>query len=75
MSAPTASAPHLLAAGTSMGSVTLRVADLDAMTAYYRDAVRLSVLATGGDHAVLGRGSVADRGPPARSRTPARRSA
>lgn len=31
-----------------MGAVTLRVADLDAMTAYYRDGVTLSVLAAEG---------------------------
>ncbi|WP_423920078.1 VOC family protein [Frigoribacterium sp. 2-23] len=52
----------LLAADTGMGAVTLRVADLDAMTAYYRDAVTLTVLATdptaaGGAQAVLGRGA------------------
>lgn len=34
----------LLAADTGMGAVTLRVADLDAMTAFYRDGVRLTVL-------------------------------
>jgi catechol 2,3-dioxygenase len=50
------STQDLLAAGTSMGAVTLRVADLDAMTAYYRDAVTLSVLAQQGDRSVLGRG-------------------
>lgn len=33
-----------LAADTSMGPVTLRVGDLDAMTRYYRDAVALQVL-------------------------------
>ncbi len=33
-----------LAADTAMGAVTLDVADLDVMTAYYRDAVGLSVL-------------------------------
>ncbi|WAB82187.1 VOC family protein [Microcella daejeonensis] len=33
-----------LAADTAMGAVTLDVADLDAMTAYYRDGVGLSVL-------------------------------
>ena len=33
----------LLSGDTSMGAVTLRVADLDAMTAYYRDAVTLNV--------------------------------
>ena len=33
----------LLAADTRMGAVTLRVADLDTMTAYYRDGVMLQV--------------------------------
>ncbi len=33
-----------LAADTAMGAVTLDVADLDAMTAYYRDGVGLTVL-------------------------------
>jgi catechol 2,3-dioxygenase len=47
----------LLAADTSMGAVTLRVADLDAMTRYYRDAVALEVLGAEGDLAVLGRGT------------------
>jgi catechol 2,3-dioxygenase len=47
----------LLAADTSMGAVTLLVADLDALTAYYRDAVALSVLSTGQGEVVLGRGS------------------
>ena len=46
----------LLAADTRMGGVTLRVADLDAMTAYYRDAVTLSVLSSSGGEVVLGRG-------------------
>ncbi|GAA4679088.1 VOC family protein [Frondihabitans cladoniiphilus] len=45
----------LLAADTGMGAVTLRVADLDGMTAYYRDAVRLTLLAQEG--AALGRAS------------------
>jgi catechol 2,3-dioxygenase len=49
----------LLAADTSMGAVTLRVADLDAMTRYYRDAVALEVLSADGDVAVLGRGTTA----------------
>ena len=48
---------NLLAADTSMGAVTLRVADLDAMTAYYRDAIALEVLSADGDIAVLGRGT------------------
>ncbi len=38
-----------------MGAVTLLVGDLDAMTAYYRDVVTLSVLAAEGDTATLGR--------------------
>ena len=47
----------LLAADTAMGAVTLRVADLDAMTAYYRDAVGLSVLDAAGPLVTLGRGA------------------
>ncbi len=43
-----------LAADTSMGPVTLDVADLDAMTAYYRDAVGLSVLDATGPVVTLG---------------------
>ena len=39
-----------------MGAVTLNVADLDGMTAYYRDAVGLSVLSADGPRVVLGRG-------------------
>ena len=39
-----------------MGAVTLNVADLDAMTAYYRDAVGLDVLTSDGPRVVLGRG-------------------
>ncbi|WP_066520769.1 VOC family protein [Curtobacterium ammoniigenes] len=49
------SAHELLAPETGMGAVTLRVADLDAMTAYYRDAVTLQVLDQRGDATVLGR--------------------
>ncbi|MBX9472238.1 VOC family protein [Microcella sp.] len=49
-----------LAADTAMGPVTLDVADLDAMTAYYRDAVGLSVLDAAGSVVTLGRaGTVA----------------
>jgi catechol 2,3-dioxygenase len=44
-----------LAADTSMGPMTLDVADLDAMTAYYRDAVGLSVLDAAGPVVTLGR--------------------
>ena len=50
-----------LAADTAMGPVTLDVADLDAMTAYYRDAVGLSVLDSAGPVVTLGRaGRAAD---------------
>lgn len=38
-----------------MGAVTLRVADLDGMTAYYRDSVTLTVLAQERDRSILGR--------------------
>jgi len=46
----------LLAADTAMGAVTLNVADLDAMTAYYRDGVGLDLIAADGPRTVLGRG-------------------
>ncbi|MHA7985145.1 VOC family protein [Rathayibacter sp. CAU 1779] len=46
-----------LAADTAMGAVTLLVGDLDAMTAYYRDAVTLRILSAEGDRVVLGRGT------------------
>ena len=46
-----------LAADTVMGAVTLNVADLDAMTAYYSDAVGLDILSADGSRVVLGRGS------------------
>jgi catechol 2,3-dioxygenase len=45
-----------LAAETAMGAVTLNVADLDAMTRYYRDAVGLQVLTADGPVVTLGRG-------------------
>lgn len=54
----------LLAADTAMGAVTLRVADLDGMTAYYRDAVTLTLLAAepavddAPARSILGRGAV-----------------
>lgn len=44
-----------LAADTSMGAVTLNVADLDGMTAYYRDGVGLAVLDQVGPRVTLGR--------------------
>ena len=47
----------LLAADTAMGAVTLNVAELDPMTAYYRDAVGLDVLSADGPRVVLGRGA------------------
>ncbi|HEX4444967.1 MAG TPA: VOC family protein [Galbitalea sp.] len=47
----------VLAADTAMGPVTLLVADLDAMTAYYRDAVALEVLRQEGTRVTLGRGT------------------
>ncbi len=46
---------ELLAADTAMGAVTLNVADLDAMTAYYRDGVGLEVLSAEAGAVVLGR--------------------
>ena len=49
------STQDLLAADTAMGAVTLLVADLDAMTAYYRDAVALSVIGQTADTVTLGR--------------------
>lgn len=47
----------LLADDTAMGAVTLNVADLDAMSAYYRDAVGLTQLSADGPRVVLGRGT------------------
>ncbi|PZF57784.1 VOC family protein [Curtobacterium sp. MCSS17_008] len=47
----------LLAADTGMGAVTLRVADLDSMVAYYRDGVGLAVITDAGGTVVLGRGT------------------
>jgi len=46
-----------LAADTAMGPVTLRVGNLDAMTAYYRDAVALQVMSESGPTVTLGRGT------------------
>ncbi|MBH0109951.1 VOC family protein [Salinibacterium sp. NG22] len=47
----------LLAPDTAMGAVTLSVANLDALTAYYRDAVALTVLSESADTVILGRGT------------------
>lgn len=44
-----------LAANTSMGAVTLKVANLDRMIGYYQQGVGLSLLAQEGDSAMLGR--------------------
>jgi len=46
----------LLAADTRMGTVTLLVSDLDAMTRWYRDAVLLEVMSNVGSTVALGRG-------------------
>jgi catechol 2,3-dioxygenase len=46
-----------LAADTSMGAVTLLVGDLDALTAYYRDAVALTALSASDGETTLGRGT------------------
>ncbi|BDZ55128.1 VOC family protein [Agromyces marinus] len=53
--ASTPAVPDRLAADTAMGAVTLRVADLDAMIRYYRDAVTLDLISHDGPVAVLGR--------------------
>jgi catechol 2,3-dioxygenase len=53
----TNSESSLLAADTAMGPVTLKVGNLDTMTAYYRDAVALHVLSATLDTATLGRGT------------------
>lgn len=50
-----ASTGDRIADDTAMGAVTLLVADLDAMTRYYRDAVTLQVLRADGDVVTLGR--------------------
>lgn len=49
----------VLAPATTMGAVTLQVADLDAVTRYYAEGVGLPVLAAGRDSVVLGRGAPA----------------
>ena len=55
----TVSSTDILAAGTSMGAVTLHVANLDRMVGYYHLGVGLDVLAQAGDLAVLGRNNEA----------------
>ena len=48
---------ELLAADTAMGAVTLKVGNLDALTAYYRDGVALQVVNEGPGTVTLGRGT------------------
>src|SRR5690625_6356208 len=48
----------VLPATTHMGPVTLLVGDLDALTAYYRDAFLLEVLRQEGETVALGRRGV-----------------
>jgi len=48
---------NLLAADTSMGAVTLKVGNVDAMTKYYRDAIALQVLSEEAGTVTLGRGT------------------
>jgi catechol 2,3-dioxygenase len=55
MTAPTAR-PDRLAADTAMGPVTLDVADLAGMTAFYRDVITLQLLSEEGPVVTLGRG-------------------
>lgn len=45
----------ILAPETAMGAVSLKVSDLDAMIAFYRDGVGLTLLAHDGPTAILGR--------------------
>lgn len=45
---------NLLPAATSMGAVTLWVAELDSMVRFYRDGVGLDLISHQGDRAVLG---------------------
>ncbi|MCP2031473.1 catechol 2,3-dioxygenase [Okibacterium sp. HSC-33S16] len=47
-----------LSADTAMGPVTLLVADLDAMTRYYTDAVTLRILSATENSVTLGRGGI-----------------
>jgi catechol 2,3-dioxygenase len=44
----------VISAGTSIGAVSLKVADVDAMTAFYRDGIGLSVLAQTDNSTILG---------------------
>jgi catechol 2,3-dioxygenase len=49
---------EILDAKTGLGSVTLKVADLDLITRYYADGVGMTVLSHAGDRVVLGRKGV-----------------
>lgn len=49
-----ATTTNLLSTDTSMGAVTLKVRDLDAMTTYYHEGLGLDVLTHTGDRSVLG---------------------
>ena len=48
---------NVLAADTSMGAVTLKVGNVDAMAKYYRDGVALEVLSEEAGSVTLGRGT------------------
>lgn len=58
MSASEQSTADRLARDTAMGAVTLKVHDLDAMIAYYRDGVLLDVIDEADGAAVMGRAGV-----------------
>lgn len=47
----------IISAGTRIGAVTLKVADMDAMTAFYQNGLGLTVLAQAGDSTILGTGT------------------
>lgn len=55
MSISTLETRDILAAGTGMGAVTLKVANLDRMVGFYQQGVGLTVLEQQGERAVLGR--------------------
>ena len=50
----TTTTDNLISADTSMGAVTLKVRDLDAMTKYYHEGIGLDVIAHANDSAILG---------------------
>lgn len=55
MSISTLETQDILAAGTGMGAVTLKVANLDRMVGFYQQGVGLTLLEQQGERAVLGR--------------------